>query len=104
MKTEVATYLQKFYEETMQLVASDVEIKSDLPDEVKEALNQILAQSEASKGVLTVVVTSIVYKIFHPEQDVRMHQSGIPGGYSGRTFDATIITPFLKSVDRKSVV
>lgn len=98
MKTEVATYLQKFYEETMQLVASDVEIKSDLPDEVKEALNQILTQPEDSKAVLTVVVTSIVYKIFHPEQDVRNHQSGIPGGYSGRTFDKKHITPFLKSV------
>lgn len=98
MKTEVFAFLQKFYDNTMRLVGSDAEIKSDLPQEVTDALDQILAQAESSKGVLTVGITSIVYKIFHPEQDIRKHQSGIPGGYSGRTFDATIITPFLKEV------
>ncbi len=46
--------------------------------------------------MLTVFITCIVYKIFHPYQDIRKHQDGIDGGYSGRTFDTKNITPFLK--------
>ena len=59
-------------------------------------LDIILQNAESSKGVLTVVITSLVYKHFHPQQDIRNHQSGISGGYSGRTFDSKYITPFLK--------
>ncbi len=82
----------------MSLVGADDEIRSELPQEAKALLHEILQNSESSKGVITVVITSLVYKIFHPEQDIRNHQSGIPNGYSGRTFDFTFITPFLKSV------
>lgn len=42
-------------------------------------------------------MTSLVYKIHHPEQDIRYHQSNLDSGYSGRTFDTKYITPFLKS-------
>lgn len=59
-------------------------------------VEEILSRSEASKAVLTVLLTSLVYKYIHPEQDIRRHQSGIEGGYSGRTFDTHHITPFLK--------
>ena len=51
---------------------------------------------EGSKGVLAVILTSLLYKIFHKDQDIRLHQKSIPGGYSGRTFDTRYITPFLK--------
>lgn len=61
-----------------------------------KALDEILSRSESSKGVLTVVLTSLVYKLLNPEQDIRLHQSSINGGYSGRTFDTRYITPFLK--------
>ncbi len=96
MKEDVNDYLLRFYECEMELVGADSAIKSDLKDDLKEYLNEILRNSESSKGVLTVLVTSLVYKFFHPEQDIRNHQSSIPGGYSGRTFDSTNITPVLK--------
>ena len=98
MKTEAKKYLRQFYEETLELVGAEMAVKSDLPGKVQSHLDEILRNSESSKGVLTVITTSIVYKIFHPEQDIRKHQSGIEGGYSGRTFDSSVITPFLKSV------
>ena len=90
-------YLESFYQETMFLVSSDIVIKSDLRNNIKDQLNEILSRSESAKGVLTVVITSVVYKILFPDQDIRNHQIGIEGGYSGRTFDTRYITPFLKS-------
>jgi hypothetical protein len=60
-------------------------------------LEAIVNQVENCKGVLTVITTSLVYKIYHPEQDVRNHQVSIKGGYSGRVFDTHHITPFFQS-------
>lgn len=60
-------------------------------------LEAIVNQVENCNGVLTVITTSLVYKIYHPEQDVRNHQVGIKGGYSGRVFDTQHITPFFQS-------
>lgn len=60
-------------------------------------LEAIVNQVENCKGVLTVITTSLVYKIYHPEQDVRNHQVSIKGGYSGRVFDMQHITPFFQS-------
>jgi DNA (cytosine-5)-methyltransferase 1 len=69
---------------------------SVLIQEEKNDLNSVLHYAESQKGVLAVVITSLVYKRLNPEQDIRNHQSSIPNGYSGRTFDSRYITPFLK--------
>ena len=53
-------------------------------------LEAIVNRVENCKGVLTVITTSLVYKIYHPEQDVRKHQVSIKGGYSGRVFDTQV--------------
>lgn len=91
-------FLNDFYKQTMNLVGSSNTISSDISDDIKNSLNIILEQSENFKGVLAVVITSIVYKIFNPDQDIRRHQTSIDNGYSGRTYDTKYITPFLKSV------
>lgn len=92
------TFLKKTFDESMKLVGSDDNIKSDLPNSITKHLDVILSKSESAKGVLTVVLTSLVYKTLNPEQDIRNHQTSIDSGYSGRTFDTKYITPFLKSV------
>lgn len=56
----------------------------------------IVDKEETFKGVFTVLLTSLVYKCLHPEQDVRRHQANMENGYSGRSFDTKYITPFLK--------
>jgi len=92
------TFLKKTFDESMKLVGSDDKIKSDLPKTITKHLDVILSKSESAKGVLTVILTSLVYKTLNPSQDIRNHQTSIDNGYSGRTFDTKYITPFLKSV------
>lgn len=88
--------LTEQFDSAMSAVAETESIVSDLKDSDRTLLDTIIEHSESAKGVLTVFITSVVYKILHPEQDIRKHQDSIEGGYSGRTFDSKNITPFLK--------
>lgn len=92
----VEKFLQDKYNAAVKSTANKSTIVSKLPNNVMANLDVIIRNSETSKGVLTVVLTSAVYKCLHPEQDIRRHQSSIENGYSGRTFDTNHITPFLK--------
>ena len=96
MTQSVSAFLEDQYNQAMSIVGSSETITSVLSEEERAFLTVVLQYSESAKGVLTVFITSIVYKILHPEQDIRNHQDGIPNGYSGRTFDTKHITPFLK--------
>ncbi len=88
--------IEEIYQEALIAVGSGSEILSDLEQLPLDELAIIVSKSESSKAVLAVLVTSLLYKIIHPEQDVRNHQTSIPDGYSGRTFDSKHVTPFLK--------
>lgn len=92
--TELLTDL---YNKSMSVVGSKDTITTDLKPKEQELLNVVLQYSEQAKAVLTVLITSLVYKALHPEQDIRKHQASITGGYSGRTFDSKNITPFMKA-------
>ncbi len=59
-------------------------------------LKTVADNAESLKAVLGVTLTSIVYKIYKPQQDIRYHQENMPDGYSGRTFDTKFVTPFLQ--------
>ena len=61
-----------------------------------EMVKIIVDKEETFKGVFTVLLTSLVYKSLHPEQDVRRHQANMENGYSGRSFDTKYVTPFMK--------
>ena len=95
---EPIEFLKQIYNESMAIVGSDNTIKSDLDPKAANHLSEILGRSESAKAVITVILTSAVYKMLNHEQDIRNHQTSIPNGYSGRTFDSKFITPFLKSV------
>ena len=58
-------------------------------------IGTIASKAEKQKAVLAVTATSLVKKLVDPEQDIRRHQTKIPDGYSGRTFDNHHVTPFL---------
>lgn len=96
---EPTDFLEKIYKESMELVGSDDKIKSNLEQKIEVHLSEILSRSESAKAVLTVIFTSLVYKTLYPDQDIRNHQTSIPKGYSGRSFDSKYITPFLKSIN-----
>ena len=59
-------------------------------------LSLIGENASQRKGVYTVLTTLLYYKYLHPKQDIRKHQSGMEGGFSGRSFDTKEVTPVLK--------
>lgn len=87
--------LESFYQEA--LARPKTSKRPNLPPKEVIMLDVVLRHAETSKGVLTVLLTSILYKHLHSAQDVRLHQHNMKGGYSGRTFDTRYVTPFLKS-------
>ena len=86
--------LESIYEEAIAFSNGDDEF--NLSEKESALLDEIIKNSERSKGVLTVFITSLAYKIENPDQDIRMHQAQIPGGYGARTYDTQNITPFMK--------
>lgn len=74
-----------------------------LNEKVLKNIEVIAQKSFSQKGVFTVFVTLCIYKIVHPEQDIRRHQTQIEGGFSGRSIDTKYITPVLKKLGLPSM-
>ncbi|MDQ7046844.1 MAG: DNA cytosine methyltransferase, partial [Sulfurovum sp.] len=68
-----------------------------------ENITIISQNSFNQKGVFTVFVTLGIYKIVHPTQDIRNHQTQIQDGFSGRSVDTKYITPILKKLGLPSM-
>lgn len=94
---EIDILLENIYNESDSNIRRNSIAGDNFPQLLKEWIDVVIDNSEKAKGVLTVVITGLAYKLLHPEQDVRKHQSSIPQGYSARTFDTKHITPFLKA-------
>ena len=87
----------KFLEETYSEAEKVEKLENTglSPEQIK-MVKTIVEKEETFKGVFTVLITSLVYKCLHPNQDVRKHQANMDGGYSGRSFDTKYVTPFMK--------
>ncbi|WP_341488481.1 DNA cytosine methyltransferase [Mesomycoplasma ovipneumoniae] len=92
-EVNVSEFLEKTYNDSLSIKSLD---EIDLTDTQKNYIKSIVKKEETLKGVYTVLVTSLVYKCLHMEQDIRLHQANMDNGYSGRSFDTKYITPFLK--------
>jgi len=57
----------------------------------------------SQKGVFTVLVTLLIYKLENPNQDIRLHRREFRNGFSGRSFDTKYITPTLKKLGLPSM-
>ncbi len=68
-----------------------------------ENIRVIGEKINSQKGVYTVLVTLITHKILYPKQDIRLHQSNMQGGFSGRSIDTQYITPTLKKLGLPSM-
>lgn len=93
MNKEISSFLEK------SLLDASSSKPLDSLGEVDVFIRKIADNANKCKGVLAVLVTLLTYKHFHPNQDIRYHQAGMPNGFSGRTFDSQNITPFLRSID-----
>lgn len=75
------------------------DFSSYLSDSNKKLAAEVVSEAEQNKGMLAVLLTLFVHKVFDPNQDIRNHQASIPFGFGGRTVDSKYITPFLKRKD-----
>lgn len=93
--------IRSILEDTYQLAASSDSTYSALSESQERRVNAIIEKAESQRGVLAVLITSLVKKIETPSQDVRYHQAELSNGYSGRVLDTRHITPFMKEKFRR---
>lgn len=67
-----------------------------LPEPYGAHLGVIVTHQEQNKAALAVLTTLMVKKLHTPEQDIRLHQAQLEGGFSGRGLDSRTVTPFLR--------
>lgn len=89
--------LQKVYDSALNEVGHQ-DYSTPLPDETADQIRLLVSRSEASKGMMTVLITLFAHKLVNPEQDIRYHQVQQPNGFAGRGIDTEYVTPFMKSV------
>jgi DNA (cytosine-5)-methyltransferase 1 len=82
---------------------SAVVVTKKVPQEILEKISLIARNCSKQKGVYTVLITLLIHKALHPQQDVRFHQENLSNGFSGRTIDTKYITPTLKSLGLPSM-
>ncbi len=71
---------------------------NNISPKIVEHINLIGEYCEKRKGVYTVLATLLYYKYLCPQQDIRLFQTGFPGGFSARSFDTRYVTPVLKKL------
>jgi DNA (cytosine-5)-methyltransferase 1 len=67
-----------------------------LNKEILQDLYIIKNVIEKQRGIYVVLITLGIHKIIDPKQDIRIHQSKLKGGFSGRGIDTKFISPTLK--------
>src|SRR3989337_677318 len=92
--------LQEIYKRALDIVnKGNLESLFNGVDKAEKAhLKTVVDNFERGRGVLTVLITSLVHKLHNPEQDIRLHQDNMKGCYSGRGIDTKFITPFMKEM------
>lgn len=108
-------YSSEFYDACLRAKALDnthiERISNDLNNQsLLTDCNLIIEKSYSQKGVFTVLVTLLFYKIKHEKQDIRLHKVELRSssdvnkkGFSGRSFDTKYITPNLKKLGLPSM-
>ncbi len=76
--------------------SEDMSTFNILSTEQQRWLKILVGNIENQKSVVAVTITSLLKKIVSPEQDIRLHREEFEGGYSGRSLDTNVVTPWLK--------
>jgi DNA (cytosine-5)-methyltransferase 1 len=71
--------------------------KNNLTEKQVGYIETLVYNAETQKSLISVTATSLLKKVVEPSQDVRLHRSEFKGGYSGRTLDTNVVTPWLKN-------
>ena len=86
--------LEKLFNEALQLYETQVEIT--FPKIITGTINTLIEGIDKNKSIVSALVTSLLTKICAPNQDIRLHRVDFEGGYSARSLDTDITTPFFK--------
>lgn len=87
--------LEKAFQNAVDLIESD-KIEQTL-DEIKIDVDYLIEKIGSNKSIVSALVTSLLKKIIEPTQDVRLHRVDFEGGYSARTLDTQLTSPFFKN-------
>ena len=72
LEQNYADYINKTLKEAEVLVSRGGSVvQTCLPGEIASILDIVLLYAERGKGVLAVVLTSLVYKIFHNNYEIK---------------------------------
>lgn len=68
----------------------------NMPKFLLDACETIVNNKPHNKYIFSIVITACLKKIVAPKQDIRIAQENMANGYSNRSMDQRIVTPFLK--------
>ena len=62
----------------------------------QDDIDFLITKIEQNKSIVSALVTSLVKKLSDPMQDICLHRTDFENGYSARSLDTKITTPFFK--------
>jgi len=80
---------------------SESYIRKNLAAEQAGYVKTLVDNAETQKSLIAVIITSLIKKTEKPSQDVRLHRDEFSEGYSGRSLDTNVVTPWLKEHFRR---
>ncbi len=86
--------LNQAYLEASKIIAEDR--LEELDPLICGDVASLIAGITGNKSIVSALVTSLLKKIADPAQDVRLHRTDFEGGYSARSLDTKVVTPFFK--------
>lgn len=85
------------YEQAMFLYEGEAQPPT-LESQYEQDCQTIIDRQDGNRAVLTVLITLLLKKTLDPDQDIRLHQAQMEGGFSGRSLDTSVVTPFMKDM------
>jgi DNA (cytosine-5)-methyltransferase 1 len=66
------------------------------PSKITENIDVLVREIDKNKSIVSALATSMLKKICNPAQDIRFHRTDFEGGYSARSLDTDVTSPFFK--------
>lgn len=84
--------------DTLESLYADAQVGNQqiFAPEIVRDIETILARISKNKSIVSALVTSLLKKILTPTQDIRLHRENFEGGYSARSLDTKVTSPFFK--------
>ncbi len=86
--------LENLYHQATEVI--DNQRKIIFSNIISSNVDVLINKVDKNKSLLSALVTSLLKKIIEPTQDIRLHRTDFNGGYSARSLDTSITTPFFK--------